>query len=255
MKIAVITGATSGMGREFALQLDAKIPNIEAFCLIGRRNERLQALAAMLTKPTHCLCLDLQDRASFAQYEAFLEGQSAEIVFLVNAAGYGSIGTVAQLSGELQLGMLDVNVTALTELTRLSMPYLAKKARIVNFASSAAFMPQPGFAVYAASKSYVLSFSRALNEELRGSGCTVTAVCPGPVKTEFFTRAEKDFAMGRYKNLLMSAPDKVVRKALTDAVLGRESSVYSWPMRAFEFLCKVLPLRFRFACMRVLTAL
>ncbi len=146
--------------------------------------------------------------------------------------------------------MIDLDMRALTALTRLSIPYLSKKSRIINFASMAAFLPQPSFAVYAACKSYVLSFSRALNEELRGTGCVVTAVCPGPVRTEFFDIAETSGRIPFYKLFFMADPDKVVRKAFRDSVTGRDISIYGASMNAFALMTKLLPHSFIFFIMR-----
>ena len=175
MKIAIITGATSGMGRRMAIELNDTIPNIEAFWLFGRRLERLEALEKQLTKPCRFFTDDLQTSTARDTLQRALAEETPEIVFLVNAAGYGQIGTIRGLSLEAQLGMVDLNISALTAITRLCLPYMATKSRIVNFASSAAFLPQPNFAVYAASKSYVLSFSQSLAEELRSTGMPTTA--------------------------------------------------------------------------------
>lgn len=252
MKIAVVTGASAGMGREMAIRLNDSIPNIEEFWLIGRREEALTALDQVMTKPTRLISLDLSQDASLEQYGELLASEKPEIVFLVNAAGFGQIGRVCDLAKMDQLGMIDVNVRTLTELTRLSLPYMAAHSRIIQFASAAAFLPQPAFAVYAAGKSYVLSFSRALNEELRGTGCYVTAVCPGPVKTGFFDGAETTGKIPLYKYLFMADPKKVVKLALCDSVLKKELSVYGISMKAFHGLTKLLPTGLIFRIMRIL---
>ncbi len=243
MKIAVITGASSGMGREMALQINDRIPNVEELWLIGRRQERLQELDRQLTKRTRILPMDLLEENALTEYAALLSAEKPEIVFLVNAAGFGSIGGVADLSCEEQLHMIDLNIRALTAFCRLSLPYMAEKSRIINFASSAAFLPQADFAVYAAGKSYVLSFSRALNRELRTADrdCRVLAVCPGPVKTEFFDLAERNGRIPLYKYLFMANSRKVVKLALMDSVLGKELSVYGVSMKLFRILTKLLP--------------
>ncbi len=121
------------------------------------------------------------------------------------------------------------------------LPYMAKKSRIIELASSAAFLPQPGFSVYAATKSYVLSFSRALNRELSHTQIKVTAVCPGPVKTEFFELAEQTGTLPLYKKLVMANPEKVVQKAWKDSLMGKSMSVYGFTMKGFWVLSKLLP--------------
>ena len=118
---------------------------------------------------------------------------------------------------------------------------MARNGRIIQYASSAAFLPQPGFAVYAATKAFVLSYSRALNAELAKKGICVTAVCPGPVKTEFFSIAETTGTMPLYKKLTMADPKKVVKKAIFDSMMGKSVSVYGIPMKMFRLLCKAVP--------------
>lgn len=256
MKVAVITGASSGMGREMALAIDSLIPNVEELWLFGRRRHRLREmeLGQDFWKKAKAFPWDLRKPASMEMYRALLQKRSPEIVFLVNAAGCGKLGAAAALSAEDQLEMLDLNIRALTLLCRLSLPYMAEKSRIVNFASAAAFLPQPDFAVYAASKSYVLSYTRALHRELAESapGCKACAVCPGPVKTEFFDLAEKTGKAPFYKQLFMADPKKVVRLALEDSVIGKEVSVYGLPMQAFQLAAKLLPHSLLLTAMRQL---
>ena len=137
--------------------------------------------------------------------------------------------------------MIDLNCHALTEMTYFCIPYMKKNSRIIQLASSAAFLPQPDFAVYAASKSYVYSFSRALARELAPRKIYVTAVCPGPVDTPFFDIAEKSGSMLGIKKLTIAKADKVVRQAIADSYKKKENSVYSRVIRSFELLAKVVP--------------
>ena len=137
--------------------------------------------------------------------------------------------------------MVALNCQALCAVTRLVLPYMAKNGRIIQFASAAAFLPQPGFAVYAATKSFVLSYSRALNSELKPRGICVTAVCPGPVKTEFFDIAETTGTIPLYKRLVMARPEKVAALALRESMMGKTVSVYGPLMKAFFLLSKILP--------------
>lgn len=255
MKVAIITGATSGMGRRMAIELNDQIPNIQEFWLFGRREDRLRELQRSLSKPCRLFQADLQADDSLQDYEQILCREKPEIVFLVNAAGFGKIGSVRNLSLEDQLGMVDLNIRVLTGICRLSIPYMASHSRIINFASAAAFLAQPSFAVYAASKSYVLSFSRSLNEELQGSGCYVTAVCPGPVKTEFFDIAETTGKIPFYKYLFMADPGNVCRKALIDSITKSDMSVYGIGMKAFLIFSKLMPTKLVFLQMRCLNYL
>lgn len=246
MNIAIITGATSGMGKRMAIEIDKSIPCIQEFWLFGRRRDRLEALKTDLSKSCRIFCDDLTAPDFLRRLNKALHSGNPSIVFLVNAAGYGKIGSVKDLSLEDQLGMIDLNIRALTGICKLCIPYMSKHSRIINFASSAAFLPQPSFAVYAAGKSYVLSLSRSLNNELRGSGCSVTAVCPGPVKTEFFDIAETTGKIPVYKYLFMADPVKVCKKALHDSMAKSELSVYGLSMKALWLLTKLIPVRLIF---------
>ena len=137
--------------------------------------------------------------------------------------------------------MVRLNCEALTAVTRCCLPYMSKGARIIQMASSASFVAQPGFAVYAASKAYVDSFSLALREDLKGREIYVSSVCPGPVDTPFFAIAERHGSTLSVKKLTLVTPERVVAQALRDACLKRPRSVCSLPIQAFEVLCKVLP--------------
>ena len=160
---------------------------------------------------------------------------------MVNASGFGKIGTVGNLPLDDETGMVELNCEALCAVTHMVLPYMSENSRILQFASAASFLPQPGFAIYAATKAFVLSYSRALREELRPRRIGVTAVCPGPVKTEFFDIAETTGEIPLYKRLVMADPHKVVKLAIRDCMVGKSVSVYGVWMKAFFVLCKVVP--------------
>lgn len=244
-KIAVITGASSGIGREFALQIAQKYKTVEEIWLIARRKDRLTEVKAEIkavsNKLVRILALDLTDETDIKFYRNLLERQNPSIRVLVNAAGYGIAGHFENMTVDDVTGMIDLNCKALAAITHISLPYMSGPSNIINLASSAAFLPQPSFAIYAASKSMVLSFSRALGRELEGRGITVTAVCPGPVKTEFFDIAQKYTKSKPYKMVLRADPVKVVKLALFDAYYMSGVSVYSPLMKVFRIVCKYLP--------------
>lgn len=171
---------------------------------------------------------------------------------LVNCAGYGIMGEFSASNISEELGMIDVNCKALTQMTYLCIPYMKKNSRIIQLASSAAFLPQPNFAVYAATKSYVYSFSRALNQELRPKKIYVTAVCPGPVDTPFFDIAEKTGSTLAVKKLTLVRADQVVERAIADSYHKHERSVYSAWIKSFDIAAKVLPHRAALELMRFL---
>ena len=242
MSIAIITGASSGMGREFVYQISEKYKSIDEIWVIARRLDKLNELAASCNKvKIRPLKYDLSDDADLIRFKLLLFQEKPQVRILVNSAGFGIIGTFEEVSTDNSL-MCKVNCVGLTKMMELVIPYMTcKRGNIYNLASSAAFMPQPSFATYAATKSYVLSLSRALNKELKDKNITVTAVCPGPVKTEFFDVAEKHRSVKLYKKLGMSEAKKVVSLALNDGYHGRSVSVYGPVMRAFRILSKLLP--------------
>lgn len=241
MNVIIITGASSGIGKEFALQMDAGFTNVDEFWLIARRKEVLEELAKEMSHKVRILSMDVTDEYAMDDLENLLYETNANVRVLVNCAGYGFIGKFESLDLDGQLGMLTTNCEALTRLTYLCLPYMPPKSRVINLASSAAFMPQCGFAVYAASKAYVMSLSRALHHELYPRQIYVTAVCPGPVDTAFFDVAEKGGDILAIKKYVMAKPDVVVDKALRDSYFRKEVSVYSLPMQLFWLFTKLMP--------------
>ncbi|MEQ2676735.1 SDR family NAD(P)-dependent oxidoreductase [Enterocloster citroniae] len=254
MKIAVITGASSGMGREMIIQLWEHFNGFDEIWIIARRMERLEELDRQVGAPLRKFALNLTKDRDLGILERTLEEKMPQVKFLVNAAGFGKIGAVDELSLTDERDMVRLNCEALCAVTRMVLPYMTCNSRIIQFASSAAFLPQPGFAIYAATKSFVLSYSRALHQELKSRNIYVTAVCPGPVKTEFFDIAETTGEIPLYKRLVMANPRRVVAKAIRDSVAGRDISVYGLTMKAFDLLCKVFPHRFILMLMDVINS-
>lgn len=252
-KIIIITGASSGFGMEFALQLDKLFHSAKKrsctknghgdteMWLIARRKGRLEDLSKALSTPTKIVAMDVTREEDILAFREMLEKENASIMVLINSAGFGLMGRFDAISVEEQLEMLEVNCKALTRLTYECIPFLCKNGRILQLASSAAFVPQKNFAIYAATKSYVLSFSRALREELKEKSIWVTAVCPGPANTEFFDRAEKYDSTLAIKKLTMVSPERVVREALLDSHHKKALSICSFPMKAFCILSKIVP--------------
>ena len=189
--VALITGASAGIGSELARVFAA---NGHDIVLVARRTDRLNALADEIaaggkSRPI-VLGADLEKRDAVAGLAAQLNAHEVEPQFVVNNAGFGLLGRAETLGRDEQLAMIDLNIRALTELSLAFADSLARhRGGILNVASVAAFMPGPGMAVYYASKAYVLSFSEALHQELSPRGISVTALCPGPVPTEFQSRA------------------------------------------------------------------
>jgi len=240
--IAIITGASSGIGREFTMALDQSMDGLDEIWIIARRKDRLEELSSKLRHHARIISGDLSSRNTVNRISALLDAEKYRVRFLVNAAGFGILGEFTKGDRKEETGMCDLNARALTDITYVCLPHMGRNSRIINLASSAAFVPQPSFAVYAASKSYVLSFSRALNAELKERHIYVTAVCPGPVRTEFFDVAEK---LGTktlsLKKFAMTTPDVVVKTALRDSYARKEISIPTAMMKIFFFFTKVCP--------------
>lgn len=241
MNIIIITGASSGLGLEFAFQMDSYFSNIDEIWLVARRKERLEAVAKVMNHKTRIIPIDITDSDAMYDFEDLLKVHDVKVRMLINCAGYGIIGGFTETRLKEQLGMVRLNCEALTKMTYLCLPYMKKNSRIIQLASSAAFLPQQNFAVYAATKSYVLSFSRALNKELAARKIYVTAVCPGPVDTDFFSIAEKHGESLGIKKYVLASPDMVIKQALRDSYYKKEVSVYSLPIKAFRLLAKYTP--------------
>ncbi len=185
-QIAIVTGASSGMGADFVRQINERNEVTEIW-LVARRKDRLESLVKEM-KHTSAVIIeaDLSGEKGIALIREKLEAEKPVVQLFINNAGYGKIGDFTGLTRSENLGMVELNVHALTALTYDVLPYMKEGSSIIQVASLAAFLPIASMAVYAATKSYVLSFSTALAVELEGRKISVTALCPGPVATEFF---------------------------------------------------------------------
>ena len=240
MKIAVITGASSGMGREFAKAVD-KTYDLDELWVVARRAERLESLKSECRTPVRALSWDLSAPENLRAYKTLLEEEKPEIRILVNAAGYGLFGAAEDLDVENQLGIVALNDTALSAVCLYSLPYMQSGDAIVNLGSNSSWQPVPYMTVYAASKAYVLSFSRALGRELKSRGIHVMCVCPGWIKTEFFDRAKHDDTI-RYFDRWYTA-EQVVERAMKDLKKKKTVSILGFPVRMQVRLVKLLPVR------------
>ncbi len=241
MNIAIVTGASSGMGKEFVIKIAQKYKKLDEIWVVARRKDRLMELADEVLAKLRIFDVDLCTDEGLSEIESALLFDRPNVRLLVNSAGFGWLADFEDADCSKWSSMIDLNCKALTCLCHMTIPFMKKGSRIINLASAAAFVPQPGFNVYAATKSYVLSFSRALGAELREQEITVTAVCPGPVKTEFFEVADPDNSTAFFKKMVMADAGRVVSKALMDAKLGKEVSVYGVVMNVFYGLTKLLP--------------
>ena len=238
MKIAVITGASAGIGREFVYAVDRQ-EHFDEIWVIARRLERLEELAAKCSTPVRPLAMDLADLESIEEYKALLEKEQPEVGLLINASGCGVFGPFEEKELKKLLNSATLNSLALTAMCHVSLPYMHKGSSIVNMGSNSAWQPVPYQAVYGASKSYVLSFSRAIGRELRSRGVHVMCVCPGWIKTEFQQTAQHD----RYIKYVDKwyGPDEVAAQAMKDLRKKKSVSILGHPVRRQVRLVKLLP--------------
>ncbi|MFT8871651.1 MAG: SDR family NAD(P)-dependent oxidoreductase [Sporolactobacillus sp.] len=239
--IAIITGASSGIGRAMVKEISRSDHSIEEVWLIARRGDEMKTLAGELAGPVRVMVLDLRQPESFTELASALAAGRPVVRWLVNAAGYGKFAAVGDLPLTEELGMIRLNCEALTAVTSLCLPYMPVGAHIIQIASAAAFAPQPRFGIYAATKAYVLSFSRALNEELRARCISVTAVCPGPVDTAFFQTAGSSNKGRLARFIPKSSAEAEARHALKDSRRRRSVSTYGPVATGFRVAAKLLP--------------
>ena len=239
--VVIVVGASSGMGAEFALQLDAHLRKTDEIWIIARNKEKLSAVRRRMRNNVRVISMDITKEAQIERLGDTLADNDCEVRMLVNCAGYGVIGDFADLDRDEQLGMIRLNCEALTAVTHCCLPFMRKGSRIIQLASCAAFIPQPGFAIYAATKAYVESFSKALREELKEKEIYVTTVCPGPGDTPFFEIAERTGKTLAIKKATMVDSKSVVKKALRDSCKKKATSVYSLPIQGVWVLTKMVP--------------
>lgn len=241
MNIAIVTGASSGMGKEFVLQLSKK-EQFDEIWVIARRLDALQALQSQVSCPVVPVALDLCREESFDAYAALLAEKKPNVKVLVNAAGFGKFGKWENIPLSDCNRMIDLNCKALLNITQLTIPYMAPGSKIVELDSLSAFQPVPLITVYGATKSFVLSYSRAMDRELAPRGIRVMAVSPGWVKTEFFSHAfTSNQSDVQYFNRLYEAKD-VVTTAIRDLYHSRKDvSIHGLPVKAQVLGVKLLP--------------
>lgn len=247
MKIAIVTGASSGLGRAFVRQLERE--GLDQIWGVARRGNRLEELAGQLGTPLRCLSLDLVKPESIEAIKSLLEEERPEVAVLINAAGFGKFGTYADMTLQETSDMIDLNCKAAVDLTAAVLPYMGRGGRVLEICSSASFQPLPGFNVYAATKAFLLRYSRALRWEVAPKGIKVTAVCPGWIKTEFMAvaRDTKNGATVRHYPMALR-PETVARRALRNNRLGLAVTTCGLFPFVQRIASKFLPHCFIMAC-------
>lgn len=244
--IALITGASSGIGAEMARQL---APRARRLVLVARRGDRLEALKAELARPgleIECHAVDLGSDAEMAGFLEHVHSKCADVDLLVNNAGIGDHGLFEDSEWSRTQAMLDVNIKALTRLSHAVVPALVKSGRgaILNVSSVVSYLPMPNLAVYAATKAYVNSFTEALRAELRGTGVVVSALCPGPVNTEFGSQAKRsDEADAAPAPEFLKVPvEQVAREGLARLERGRARTIPGFALSLMMFFAALVPI-------------
>ena len=243
MKIAIVTGASSGIGREFVKQI-AEQEKLDEIWVIARREDRLNELKDEFKK-VRPIVLDLIKDGSRDIIKSMLADEKPDIRILVNAAGFGKFGPFIELTEQEIDSIILLNLKSLIDMTYDCIPYMSKGARILNMGSASCFQPLPEFNMYATTKTAVLSFSRALNVELKSKGITITSVCPGWVRTEFYQVAKdtkNPDALTNFKPLY--EPEDVIRKALKDSRKGKDLSILGMTVKLQRLSTRLFPIRF-----------
>lgn len=240
MSIAIITGASGGIGGEFARQLHA-LAGINEFWFISRRTDKMEALRDELGVEAKIIGADLTTKEGINAVKEALEAEKPQVKFLVNASGFGNFGAFDQISPDETEKVIDLNVKALVLLTHMTIPYMERGGRIIELGSGSCFTPLPYFNIYSSSKVFVLHYTKSLNYEIKKYGLRATCFCPGWVETDFL---DKSVANGNVhpksmKPLLKC--EKVVRGCVKASIKGRAMYVTNWYTKLQHVLFKLVP--------------
>ncbi len=241
MSIAIITGASSGIGSEFAKCLKEMI-GIEEFWFVARREERMEKLASELGVKAKIISADLTKDDGINKVKEALEEEKPRVSYLVNAAGFGDFGAFDELSENAAERMIDLNVKALVIITHAVIPYMIKGGRIIELGSASCFTPLPYFNVYSSSKVFVLHYTKSLNYEIKKYGLRACCFCPGWVDTDFIDKALADGTTTHPKKMKpLLSREKVVRGCVKAAKHGKAMYVTNWFTKLQHLLFKLLP--------------
>lgn len=241
-QIAIVTGASGGLGKEFAKLLAAD-PEVSEIWVIARSREKLEQAARESEGQIRIFPMDLTDRESTKRIAAELEKSGTAVKYLINNAGFAKFCSYDDISVEESLNLIDLNIGAVVALGLVCIPHMENGSHIINIASQASFFPLPYQNIYSSTKAFVRNYTRALNVELKEKGIRATAVCPGWMKTGLFDRGVIGAEKGTRNFFGMVAPDVVAKKALFDAKKGKDISVYGLYVKSTHLLSKIIPQR------------
>lgn len=241
MKIAIITGASSGLGVEFYRAIQRE--SIDEAWIIARRETRLNEIKEKFgTISTRVIPMDITAKEAMVELKELLKSEAPDVKFLINNAGAGIYGPVAEAEHKVQGSMIDLNARALTEITTITLPYMSERSFIINTCSIASFVPNANLTVYSSTKAYVMSFSRALRYELKHRRINVTVICPGPMETEFLSVAGLDDGQSRaFDRLPRCNPEKTAIKGIKASKKGRFIYTPRLFYKLYRLLSKILP--------------
>ena len=241
MSIAIITGASSGIGSEFARQLK-RMAGIEEFWFIARRADRMEALRDELGVKAKIITADLSVPEGIEVVRSALKEENPKVKFLVNAAGFGNFGSFEQIPEEEIVKMIDLNDKALVLITHMTIPYMERGGRIIELGSGSCFTPLPNFNIYASSKIFVLHYTKALNYEIKKYGLRATCFCPGWVETEFLGKATARPTATVPKEMKpMLKCEDVVKRCVKASIKGKTMCVTNWYTKLQHLLFKTVP--------------
>ena len=238
MNIAIIFGASGGIGEELSCLVSFE--SIDEIWLVARKKEALERVVSKCEKNTRIIEADLLKKEDIYKIKALLSEEKPNIKWLINSAGIGYYGNFCELSEEKSASTVELNCASLVTTAHMALPYMKKGSHLLFLSSASAFLPQPKFAVYSASKAFVLSFARALRRELKSDGISVSVACPGPVDTDFLKLAYAgDFP--KKKKPFVAPCDKVCKTVFKKAKKGRAVILPTFSMKFFRIITKILP--------------
>ncbi len=242
MNIAVVTGASSGLGREYAKVLYESRTDLDEIWVIARREDRLQELQSELGSTVIPVAFDITDSNSVEEYVKRLKEKQATVKLLINNAGFGKLGNFDELSLQDNTRMVRLNCEALTAITAATLPFMNERSEIINSCSIASFAPNTRMAVYSSTKAYVMSLSRALRAELKPRKINVLAVCPGPMSTEFLAIANIERGSSKtFDTLPRVNPHIMAVKSLNASKKGKAVYTNRLFYKFYRLLAKILP--------------
>lgn len=239
MNIAIVTGAGSGMGKDFVEILDKE--GLDEIWAISLHGDRFENLKLSCKTKLNCIAIDLSVHSNLIKIKKMIDEQMPTICWLINAAGFGKFNYYENIKTETSLNMIDLNIKAMVELTDICLPYIKSGGRIVDFSSLSAFQPVPYANIYSATKAFILSYSRALNYELKHRKISVTCICPFWTYTNFFKRAVDKQNKVINKYIAFYTSKDVVKKAYKDSLKRKPLSIYGFISNLQVFLTKILP--------------